>query len=260
MTRHFTPQDVITLPRLTAVDTLTLAQALLTEAETMSSRLPPYVSRACSRLFAQRQALEKVLMERDKAAPVDSGQTRQADNQLDRAWSCFYDWLGSWCALADEEHDNRASARALYDRVFAQRLSFLKLSYNSEWAESEARIKIIEQDNHQEIIKSLGGLPFYQHLKQSHLTYGRALNITSTAPTPSSSADLRATCDMIQATLRDYVAKVAAMVEPEDSASQTMAEQLLRPLTGWVSRSYASRNNEPALAATDASASSQPMD
>jgi hypothetical protein len=218
--------DLVQLPRLNADEAVLLVRELLASAK-LAYALPPPIERSRARLATALVDLEAEL---DSPPPtVDPTVRRRADRAIDGAWEATFEWLSGWCKLADEFNPHRSAARALFQLVFADALSFTKLPYKIEWAQSRARLEAIEREGHEPTFGALGGMAFLLQLRAAQKAYGVALQLAAPEPTNSARERLAA----MTGTLRQYVVRVSSNVDPEVPGSDRLAEDLLRPLAAF---------------------------
>jgi hypothetical protein len=242
MARSLSPQDLIQLPRLSAAEALALITGLLTVAD-KAGKLPARLERARARLATARDTLAAALRPTTAAGSTTAQARRKADLALDAAWSATFDWLAGWCKLDEEDNPHRAPAQALFALVFPDALSFTKLPYKVQWAESGSRLEAIASDGHEETFKALGGAPFLKRLRKLQKAYGDALGITAPAPEGASAPEVRGKLDVALGALRDYAVQGVAIADPEIAGSERLSETLLKPLSSWES-SAAARSGE----------------
>ena len=244
--RSYDPQDIISLPSLSATGAVALGQGLLTAAKAQTE-LPELVSTRLRALDLAHTAVSQALSKKPQL-PTDPQRTRSADQQEDRAWGAFHDWLHAWTRLQQPDADQ---ARAMYAVLFPTRLKFTKLPYQLEWAEAETRLNRIASDNFDPEIENLGGKRLIQQVRDAHAAYGEALGITAEGQDPNSIA-IREPLQAFTNALRAYVLAVAAHTDPNDPTSVSVTNSLLAPLQRW--QSYIS-----VAAAPEPSASTSPV-
>jgi hypothetical protein len=257
VSRSFTAQDLIQLPRLGAAEAAVLITQLLTAAATeakaaKSKALPPPIARSCARLTAAHAALNEVV---EPQVAGDTQAKRRADRWIDSAWSAGYDWLSGWCKLPVEKNPHLDRARALMALVFPDALGFTKLPYRVEWQQSKLRLDAITREGHDKTFNQLGGAAFLANLLEAQEAYGKALNITVPVEIEAT-GEVRVRLLAALAAVRDYVNRVAAYAEPDVPGSDELAEALLLPLSVWES---AHRATIPEVA-PDAGAPAAPGD
>jgi hypothetical protein len=227
--RSYDAQDIISLPPLSATGAVALGQALLTAGKAQT-KLPELVSARMSALDLAHTAVSQALTQKPQL-PSDPQRTRSADQQEDRAWGAFHDWLNAWSRL---QHPDADQARAMYAVLFPTRLKFTKLPYQLEWAEAETRLNRIASDHFDPEIEKLGGKLLIQQVRDSHAAYGEALGITAEGQDPNGVA-IREPLQTFTSALRAYVLAVAAHTDPNDPTSVSVTNSLLAPLQKWQS-------------------------
>jgi hypothetical protein len=240
MKRSFEPSDLIRLPRLNAEGTLALSQALITEARE-AGELSAALGEALEALEGACRALAGALLRRLRAAAgggVDPETARAADAAVDNAWGALRDFLSAWARLGDEAEAERAGM--LLARVFPDGLSFLNKRYKAEWADSETRLLLIDQEGLDADIEALGGATFLRVLRRAHGAYGEALHVTTRRGPDPEAIGLRRAFEDAHAAMRAYLVQVAASRRPRDPATVALADRLNGPIIRWRAdaRSY----------------------
>jgi len=241
MSRSYTNLEMITLPTVSASDQVVLVTRLGTAYHNQRASLaqqgealPSGVVKAMTRLETAGGDLANEL----QPTGTDSKAAVSADSAVDDAWGALRDWLTGWTRLPAARVPNAEHLAALYRVLFGDGgLSFLTLSYENEWQQSQARIDAMAQERYRGLIAVLGGVPFMETLLEAQTAYGQVLGITSSS---AAAAAVREKMLAAQEALRDYVLKVRALVEPDDDATEALAGALLEPLTSWDSRSTSS--------------------
>jgi len=241
MSRSFTAQDLIQLPRIGAAEAVVLVTQLLTAAATEAkaaegSSLPPPIERSRQRLIVANVALNEVV------APQVTGDTqvkRKADRWIDSAWSAGYDWLSGWCKLPPAKNPHLPAAQALMALIYPDALAFTKLPYRVEWQQSKSRLEAIAREGHEKTFEHLGGKAFLANIIEAQEGYGVALNITVPAAFEAT-GEVRIKLTAALAAVRDYVNRVGAYAEPDVPGSEELATALLLPLSVWETTHHAS--------------------
>lgn len=239
MSRTFTTDDLVQLPRLSATEAAVLVNELLAVADRerdaiKGKHLPPLVARPLDRLRTAHHLLEQALLPLTPSG-LDPQRRRQADLTLDNAWSAAFDWASGWSKLPADLVKQSSDVRALQQLVFADRLAFTRLSYKVEWQESKSRLEAIERDGHDKTFQALGGKVFLDHLREAHTRYGEALGVTAPAADAQQERAFGEAREATLTALRAYVAKVSAHADPDEPGSSELSAALLRPLTEWRS-------------------------
>lgn len=184
------------------------------------------VRRAARRLRATALALQQAWAQSGEKAPrLDK---RPADVALDNAWSALFGRLESYARLPVAQAPGAERAAELLAALFPQGLSFLKLPYASEWAESKQRLAQIDRQKLAPSLDALAGPEFLAVIRGAHAAYGDALGMTkalAAGPSPVGLAEpLRATTKA----LASYALKLCAMADDADSTA--VVRRALRPL------------------------------
>jgi hypothetical protein len=117
-------------------------------------------------------------------------------------------------------------------RLFGDGLEFVNWKVEKEWAIVHSKIAIIDtqEEGILPILQSLGAMPILEHLRKVHATYG---NTIGTTQVPEESPAVREKRDALLESMRIYVVRVSASVEPDDPGTKERADALLRPLMQW---------------------------
>lgn len=234
--RPLDPNDVITLPRLDALEAITLAQALDAAARDGTGALitlPENVAEAFQDIGTDRAALQDAV-----GAAAPPAEVRKVDRREDRAVRAFYKLLAAWAELAGEIPEGK-TGESLLGRLFeGNGLSFLTLPPRSEWAAVETKLKTIDDEGLEPQLGQLGAAPMLALLRQVHVLYGQVTGATRAAAPPS--PQVRARLDALLDSIRHYVAAVVGSVRRREPATKELADKLLQPLADWESKNRSS--------------------
>src|SRR5262249_40162335 len=152
----FSAVDLVQLPNLDVASAQALGAAILNAADKAKAEapLPESVDEALAELSQALKVLRKAAVKR-LAPPGDPLRAKLADQAIDAAWSGFFDWLSGWAKMPGLA--KAKIARALLAKLFADGVKFVLLAYKLEWAESDARLLLIKEQNLDVEIKELGG-------------------------------------------------------------------------------------------------------
>lgn len=238
--------DLIQLPRLNAPEAAGLLGELLTAAASVGP-LPAGVERSKQRLGVAYTALEGAITGVSvRAGDVD--RQREADRAIDNAWEATHLWLSGFCKLPVEANAHVPSARALYNQIFPDGVSFTRLPFRVQFSESQARLDSIANEGHEETFAVLGGSSFLAELYRTHKAYEEALRpLLALDEDPRNRNEELASA--LQA-LRQYVLRVVSFADPGISGSEALQNALLAPLARWY-RLHPSRGPDMSPAAVD---------
>jgi len=210
-----------------------LARSVLAAAEEHSA-LPEAVRETRDDLSAALDGLVEAAMQKLPGAAVDHGpRAKDVDTRLDAAWSGTYNWLAGWARLPNEPKAKIAAE--LRERLFPEGLRFTQLRYPQQWAESNTRLSLIDQDELDKTFETLGGRSFLDALRETHKAYGEVLGITKPQEEEVRATRIRDALSRLSDALRAYVLQVSAMERKSDPNSSKLVEQLLKPLANWQS-------------------------
>lgn len=237
--------DLIQLPRLSVAEAAGLLGEMLHAAANVGP-LPAGIDRSRQRLASAYAALERSITGIAVDA-ADAERQREADRALDNAWEATQLWLSGFCKLPQAANSHVVAARNLAAQVFPDGLSFTKLPYKVQFAESQARLDLIANEGHEETFAVLGGSSFLAELYRTHKAYGDALKpLLELDDDPKHQKGELAGA---MAALRQYVARVVSFSDPLVTGSDALSNALLAPLARWY-RLHPSRG--PDMTAADA--------
>ncbi len=174
-------------PVLDASGLLALGQALLDGA---SVTPPPSLfgplrrlRQACDDL---QTALRQVRETPAPAAPIRQESRQPADFALDTAWTALYERLRAYVMLPESEVPKVKRAQELLRLLFPDALGFLRLPYETEWNESDRRLRSVEKLSLVPDLDAVAGPEFLTEVRRAHELYSRALG---RRPDGSSSSD-----------------------------------------------------------------------
>jgi hypothetical protein len=134
-----------------------------------------------------------------QVVPVTRHDLRPLARRVGAAWKAVRDRLVGFEALPEGDAD-RARAMLISDRLFAEGLEFNLISSVRHHAESERRLRMLEEHGLTKDLTRLVGDHFMKMLRAAHQAYGDALGINKAAP-PSAAIllgePLRALADAI---------------------------------------------------------------
>lgn len=233
--RSFTAFDMVQLPRLDAGSAIAVGTSIRTAFEaTKKPSLPKSIHTAANRLFAAHADLRIEFAARITETAASSDELRAADSELDACWAALYGLLGAYARLPlpSKEQAKTAGASRVLNAVFTSGLKFTQLPYKLQWVESQARLDLLNDKRHSADIKALGGELFLTTLRASHQRYGDLQGLTKES-TSETAVDLRGKLSAFSDALRNYVVKVSALADEDDSASEDVVDKLLAPLQSW---------------------------
>jgi hypothetical protein len=241
MPTDFDPTPYVRPPVVDVPAAVGLSVALL---KAMPSPCTAEVRKSARRLRAATLALQQTWAQSDEKAPRPDA--RPADVALDNAWSALFGRLESYARLPAEQAPRAERASGLLDTIFPEGLSFLKLPYTSEWAESEKRLTKIDQQKLGPAVDELAGADFLTVLRAAHATYGEALGMTKARPVTAVPVGTAESLREVTRAIASYTLKLCAMAD--DDASTVAVRQALRPLDEYRSntaRRLAKNSGEP---------------
>lgn len=222
MSDDFDATPYVRPPILDVPSGVALGVALLSA---MPKPAPDHVAKAAKKIRHDTLALQTAWAKSD-AAPTPADR-RKADTRLDNAWAIFLDRLEAYASLPIDDFPKAARARQLIDVLSPDR-EWLKAPYQAEWAESQKRLKKIDDEQLVADLDALAGPEFLQEVRRAHKAYGVALGVTK----PSEEAPEVNLADPLRALARSiarYGVAVAGMID-DDPATLAAVRKALRPI------------------------------
>lgn len=255
MAREFSAESLVVLPKLNIDSGLALWQALRAGVAA-EKKLPKFLQQAWQGVESTGGVLFQAAQTRltDSGNKAPSAEKRKADIVVDNAVGALDQFLEAWARLPDTLPEAQLAA-ATRQTLFPDGTSFLKLTFEQEWAQIDRRVALIKSEGLDKQIAKLGGSAFVGHLQEAHQAYGKALGLTAVPAGTTETVALRDPLFALVSALRLYVIKVTAYRDEEKPDTVALAERLLRPLTTWTSKApKSSGDSEPVPAPIPASA------
>lgn len=227
------------LPRMSLAEAVLLGRALLLAAS-VAPRLPELVRLTRERLERRRDALARALGGRLPELHAPRLPEAHAEQRLELAWSALHSWLEALAGLSIR-NQARKDAAALLDLLFPEGQGLVRPPPLLVWAESEARLTLLDREGFAAPICAAGGGPFLEAIAEAHHAFGQTLEGLEGGV--FSSRRLSAVAEAFVLALHAYVAVVAAERAEGDPESAALASVLLAPL------SFAALEDEPREAA-----------
>lgn len=235
MYRSFADEDLVQLPRMSVVDGMALATALVSRADA-AGELPGPVGRARDGLRAALDDLRVVAQA--QAQEAENSSKQPWDRAFDATWAAAYHWCRGWRRLPHPEHAAQVEAGARIETaLFSEGLRFTRQTYHAQWAASQTRLDRIENEGMDQDFATLGGQPILDAIRKAHDDFGRAMGLTEASD--GTTETLRDGLDRLRERMRRYVLQLVAHADPEAPETEALADDLLLPLTTWKTRSSA---------------------
>lgn len=152
---------------------IALGTALL---RTIDGTLPTTVQQAAERLETAVLVLERRWDEQRDTQDRPDIDARTADLRLDHAWVAVGRRLEVLLDLPGHLPQAEQAA-TLYRHLFPDDLLFLNLPFRRQWAHSERRLRMIDEQNLRPQLEPLVGGFVLDELREAHEEYGRVLGI-----------------------------------------------------------------------------------
>ncbi len=115
-----------------------------------------------------------------------------------------------------------------------------------QWAESDTRLRSIEENKLDSRIKTLGGKLSLDEIIAAHAAYGKAIALTEPMQTnPDEAPGVRKARDAFAEKLKRYWINVEGSVDETEPQTQELADVLLAPLKNWDVAAQAAKSTEP---------------
>ncbi|MBI5496431.1 MAG: hypothetical protein HY904_15520 [Deltaproteobacteria bacterium] len=228
--------ELVVLPRLDVPGAIALATQVKTTADAEAQRAPleGALSRALGRVVAALQVVQRAAKAQAPANNGDPTAAREADLTEDACWSglkCIVEGYVRFPLLPEK----RAAATTIQEAVFPDGMAFTQIPFLKQWAESDTRLSRLEDAEIAAAVNALGLGDLVNQTRAAHTEYGRVLGITEVNAVPTAVPGLLEPLQALNNSLRDWVIKVAASVEPDQPATEERARRLLAPVEAWKS-------------------------
>ncbi len=229
-TRMLTAHGLITLPKLTADETVALIQRFIAQAS--ETRVPASATEPFDAMKQSGADLDQAT--RSKANAPKGADIRDAHIGVQRAWNVCEQWLGAFAALPDDADPRVPAAKKLYGMLFGEGLGFVNTRIEVEWAQSDRKIHAVADARLVKEFDALGGRVFWTNVTSAHEREGRVAHLTTATPDAGPEPNQLERMLAAQDAIREYVAHVIGTVRRSKPATQVVADALLRPLATWT--------------------------
>jgi len=237
MSRSFGASDLVTLPRFTVSTALGCAAQVI--AATTARTVPATAAGALQELTQCHAALQQAAVSQAPQPSGDGAAGKLADQLLDAAWGGTLDLIHGTLRIPDE-HGRHAHATALRNALYPAGLDFTQLKFIAQWAESDIRLKRVDEQNLSPHFQALGLGWALDAIRKHHVHYGKVTGATEQQAYTAAPPQVREPFDALVDALRDYVLKVSASVDRKQPATKDMADALLAPLAEFTTARAAS--------------------
>lgn len=219
-----TPDAYTKVPTRTPADTIGLIRALLGAAP---SKLSAEVKRRLSVVREAGVALQAAWIAAARPKPANVSK-RVYDARLDRGWRIVRARNLQWSEIEDAEHGDRAAQTDAL--LFPTGLDFLGFKFAKQWAESEKRLALIDEDGLEAELVTRVGARYMSELREAHADYGRVLGITHKAETDDSAVRVAEELAQARRVIGAYARLVYTLAEDGDEEVIAAAEVQLEPI------------------------------
>jgi hypothetical protein len=226
LAEEFDPSPYVRAPMIDVPSGVALGVALLTA---LPKPTPDNVLNAANKVRQETVALQLAWAKTDSGgAPPDR---RKSDMRIDNAWAILLDRLEAYSLLPVAAFSRAPRARELTDILSPNDREWLNYAYEAEWAESNKRLKRIEDEGLAKDIDELAGPEFLAEVRHAHDEYGVAVGVTQPAhdkPEVNLAEPLRA----LARSIGRYGIAVAGMIN-DDPESVAVVRRALRPIDSF---------------------------
>jgi hypothetical protein len=220
----FDPSTYNRPPILNAATGFALAKALIAA---MPKGAPDMIRRSAKLVRDHTVELQSAWIAQDNAPKEED--RRRTDLWIDSAWSALAGRIDSYCLLPKDTHPLVVRAQQVRDHLIGQEgLAFLNTAYDVEWAESDKRIRKIEELGLAKDIDKIAGKEFLENLLAAHDVYGKVVGTTE-AKTGVTKASLAGPLRNLQVAIGRYARQWAAAAEDSDELT-AKARTALAPI------------------------------
>ncbi len=224
MSDAFDPTPYTRAPLLNVASAVTLGTALLVA---MPKKPEPRLAKAGKRLRAAVVSLQQAWVESDAATA--HGDPRPADQAIDNSYANLFARLQAYASLDPEVHPKATRAAELISILFPTGLTFLKLPYVEEWAESKKRLDRIESDDLAKDLDALAGKEFLGEVRRLHERYGEALGVTKVRG-PAEAASIGEPLRKVAEAVVHYATQIAGLYDPDEPSTLDIVRTALAPI------------------------------
>lgn len=233
----FDPSLYVRAPIISLASGLTLGRALLSA---QPSGLPASVKKASDGLRAAVDQAEASWVARQRASTGSSDiNSRQVDQLSDQAWAALRGRAESYALLPSDEFPLAERAGQILQLLFPDGLSFLKLTYAEQAANTSALLRRIDEDGLQRELDAICGPEFLRHVRKLQPRYDAM--VQAQLSQRDAGPDLASQVRAIARAIVTYATRVAATVEDDDPKTLSRAREALRPLDQFRSQTTDAR-------------------
>jgi hypothetical protein len=164
------------IPRVNLAGAIALGRALIAATD-LVPRLSESVLRARRVLETRLDNLTARTWGHESHPRAERSPIALAGRNLDALWMALHDWLEAIAALPAHNEAARSAVEMLVG-IFPEGVTLVRPPPLLEWAESEARIARIEKGGLEATLRSLGGEPFVEAIREAHAHYVHTLGNT----------------------------------------------------------------------------------
>lgn len=213
-------------PQLNVASSVGLGTALVAA---VPKKAPANVIKAAKRVRTCVLAMQAAWKKADGV--VKPADPRPADHVMDNAWSTCEQRLDAYAHLPIERHPKAKRAAEIHATLFGDGMGWLTKPYLEEWGESDKRLKRIAEGKLEKELALLVGEEFVAEVKHAHARYGETIGVTKKKDGGAvEPAQLQEPLRAVASAVTFYATQVAAMVDPDEPSTATLARAALQPI------------------------------
>jgi hypothetical protein len=225
MSDTFDPTPYVRPPVLNVASAVGLSTALIAAAP---KTIAPAGKKALKHLRDVTIALQDKWRAAENTAKAED--PRPADLANDTAWGALHGRLEAFASLDHARVPRAARAEELMTAIFPEGLTFLRLPYAEEWAESQKRLDRIERDGLEKDLEALAGKEFLAEVRAAHARYGKTIGTTAPLADAPPAAALAEPLRAVSTAVARYALQLSAMAADGDEAAVAEVVKALRPI------------------------------
>jgi hypothetical protein len=230
MASPFDPSLYVRAPIVTASTGVSLANAL---CGACPADAPPPVKKAAKYLKSVADKAATALAERNrKLGEFSEEDSRDLDNEADRAWGGLRLRLQGLAMLDPEKYPRARRAAELEAKVFAQGSEFLKLEYAAQSTAMSSLLQQIDGDGLQKEIDDLAGKEVLQAIRHVQPRY-EAMVTERLRRDKATGQNLADSVRAIQNAIVNYAQKILGTIEHDDPETTEVARVALLPIANF---------------------------
>lgn len=216
-------EDYTGRPRVDSVSGIMTGRRLVKNAPATRS---PRLDAALIEVRDDTMNVQAVWQERSRLRPLN---LRPFDKRFDNGWGCLHDMLSGLARLEGEEKAARAAK--LLERLFADGVAFLALSYERELLHGETLLKRIDDEGLEPEIIDLTDAIVVPYIRSPQPELAEALGLGTSDVERADTRAMADALDKLATSIARYIRILAGETDDRDPASLAIFEKaVVRPL------------------------------